>query len=315
MRLEPCCAAMCHNGRLFMSTKQIIRSGLMGSVAFAALGLTACANSHAQSTRYGGETHYDYESAHSCGSSCTTGHTAPTPTYRPAPQAPRTHYGYEGVPCNTACGATTGVSSGFTTVAPSYPTVTTPSYPTISTTTSSVSTTGYAQETAPCPAGTSAQPDGSCMQSSGYTAGSSFTTGSSSTLGSSSYTSGSTYTGGSSFSSGGYSTSGGVAECPAGTTTQPDGSCLQRSGSSYSSHTSSSTYAAPVTSTYSSSYSSPSTSTYSSTYASPSPSVHTIPAPTTSTSVYTGDAVTSTYGGYATSGSNYSSSDYLPIRK
>lgn len=279
-----------------MSTKQIIRSGLMGSAAFAALGLTACANSHAQSDRYGANTHYDYESAQSCGSSCDAG--VKTPTFRPAP-APRTHYGYEGVPCKTACGAaTTGViSSG-------YPTITTGS----THVTSTVTTPSYTQETAPCPTGTTSQPDGTCMQGGSY---------SSHTSTGSTYTSGSTFTGGSSYSSGSVS-SGGVADCPAGTTSQPDGSCLQ-SGSSYSSH-SSSTYSAPITSTHSSSYAAPVTSTYSSTY---SPPVQTFSAPvqaysapiSSSTTVYSGEAQTNTYGGYATSGSTYSSSDYLPIRK
>jgi hypothetical protein len=272
-----------------MSTKQMIRSGLMGSAAFATLGLTACANSHAQSPRYGAGTHYDYESAQSCGSSCTTGVT--TPSYRPAPvpTAPRTHYGYEGVPCGTSCstGGYTGVvSTGYPTVTSGY-------------TTGSVST-GYSQETAPCPAGTTSQPDGTCMQGGSHT---SYTTGSSSYIGGSSYSSGG-------YSSSGYSTSGGVADCPAGTTTQPDGSCLQGGGSSYSSHTTS-TYSAPVTSTYSSTYAAPTTSTY----VAPELTTECCAPVSSATTVYSGDAGTATYGGYATSGSTYSSSDYLPIRK
>lgn len=279
-----------------MSTKQIIRSGLMGSAAIAALGLTACANSHAQSNRYGSDTHYDYESAQSCGASCTTGVT--TPSYRPAPKVHTTHYGYEGVPCKTACG---GVSSGV--ISSGYPTITTG---TTHVTTPTITTPAYTQETAPCPVGTTSQPDGTCMQGSSHV--SSYTSGSS-------YTGGSTsYTGGSSYSSG-YTTSGGVAECPAGTTSQPDGSCLQSSGSSYSSHTSS-TYSAPITSTHSSTYAAPITSTYSSTYVAPELTTECCGPVTSSTTVYTGNAAsTNTYGGYATSGSTYSSSDYLPIRK
>ncbi|MGJ8560104.1 MAG: hypothetical protein ACSHX3_07700 [Litorimonas sp.] len=259
-----------------MSTKQIIRSGLMGSAAIAALGLTACANSHAKTNQYGASSHYDYESAQSCGSSCTTGVT--TPTFRPAP-APRTHYGYEGVPCTTSCGAvTTGyptITTGSTHVTSSYP-----------------STPTYTQETAPCPTGTTSQPDGTCLQGGSHV---------SSYTGSSTYTGGSSYTSGS-YSSGGYASSGGVANCPAGTSMQPDGSCLQSGGSSYSSHTSS-TYAAPVT------------STYSSTYVAPELTTACCGPVSSSTTVYSGDAVTDTYGGYATSGSTYSSSDYLPIRK
>lgn len=261
-----------------MSTKQIIRSGLMGSAAIAALGLTACANSHAQSSQFGAQSHYDYESAQSCGSSCTTGVT--TPAFRPAPVVQQTHYGYEGVPCKTSCGA---VTSG-------YPTITTG---TTHVTSSYPSTPSYSQETAPCPTGTTSQPDGTCLMNGSHV---------------SSYTGSSTYTGGStshtsgSYSSGGYASSGGVADCPAGTTMQPDGSCLQRGGSSYSSHTSS-TYSAPVT------------STYGSTYVAPELVTECCAPVSSSTSVYSGDAVTNTYGGYATSGSTYSSSDYLPIRK
>lgn len=277
-----------------MSTKQIIRSGLMGSAAIAALGLTACANSHAQSNQYGAQSHYDYESAQSCGSSCGV----TTPTYRPAPKVHKTHYGYEGVPCSTSCGA---VSSGV--ISSGYPTITTGS---THVTTSHISTPSYTQETAPCPTGTTSQPDGTCMQGGGHV---------SSYTGSSSYTGGSSYTSGS-YSSG-YSSSGGVADCPSGTTMQPDGSCLQRGGSSYSSHTSS-TYSAPIT------------STYSSTYVAPELAVECCGPVTSSTSYYSGDAVVNTQGGYATSGttapintqggyatsgSTYSSSDYLPIRK
>lgn len=260
-----------------MSTKQIIRSGLMGSAAIAALGLTACANSHAQSTRYGGETHYDYESSQSCGSDCAIG--VKTPAFRPAPKVHKTHYGYEGVPCSTACGAVSSgvISSGYSSI----------------TTGSSYTTPSFSQETAPCPVGTSSQPDGTCLQGGSHV--SSFT-------GSSSYTGGSSiYTGGSSYSSGSFSSSGGVADCPTGTTMQPDGSCLQRGGSSFSSHTSS-TYSAPVTSTFNSTYVAPELSTE-------------CCGPVSSSTVYTGDAVTGTFGGYATSGSTYNSSDYLPIRK
>lgn len=279
-----------------MSTKQIIRSGLMGSAAIAALGLTACANSNAQTNRYGAGTHYDYESAQSCGSSCTTGIT--TPTYRPAPKVHKTHYGYEGVPCKTSCGA---VSSGV--ISSGYPTITTGS---THVTTSHISTPTYTQETAPCPAGTTSQPDGTCMQGGSHV---------------SSYTGSTSYTGGSSYSSGshssGYTSSGGVANCPSGTTMQPDGTCLQRGGSSYSSHTSS-TYSAPISSTYSSTYIAPELTTEccgpvtsSSTYYSGDAVSNTQGEYATSA-----DAVISTQGGYATSsGSTYSSSDYLPIRK
>lgn len=94
-------------------------------------------------------------------------------------------------------------------------------------------TTSYAAP-ANCPAGTTAQADGTCLQGS-------------STM---SYTSTASYTGPS------YSTSSMSANCPAGTTAQSDGTCLQgssstsyvtSSASSYSpSYDSSSTIAPPI---------------------------------------------------------------------
>jgi len=265
-----------------MSTKQLFRGGLMATAGVAALGLTACANSHATSARYGG-THYDYESAQSCGGNCGIA-TVSAPAIRTAPVYSGTHYDYESShTCNTGtCGVGVVSHSGYAqtgyTAAPSYST-----------------------EVAPCPAGTTSQPDGTCMQTGGshYTGYSS---------GSTSYTTGSTAYTGSAYGGSSYS-SGGMAECPAGTSAQPDGTCLQ-SGHGYSSYSSSTAYTAPTTSTYSSTYVAPALTTECCTVG--------------STAIYSGDATTETYSdtttadaytGYATSGSTYSSSDYLPIRK
>jgi hypothetical protein len=268
-----------------MSTKQIFRSGLMATAGLATLGLTACVNSHASSARYGASTHYDYEGV-TCGSACGVStaptyhasaatYQAPATTYHATPSFSATHYDYEGKPCSTGCAPSYGtgvISSGV-----------------VSSHTSHISTPTYGTETAPCPAGTTSQPDGTCLQGGSY----------------SHYSSGSTISSGSSYSStySSGSLSGSVAECPAGTTAQPDGSCLQHGGG-YSSY-SSTTYTAPVTSTY--------TGT-TSTYVAPELTTECC-APVSSTTTYTGPAATGTYSGYATSGSTYSSSDYLPIRK
>ncbi len=83
----------------------------------------------------------------------------------------------------------------------------------------STSTTAYTAVAADCPAGTTAQADGTCLQ------GSSVSYASTSTV-ISSYSP--------SYSSG-YITSAETANCPAGTTAQSDGTCLQGGSVSYSS--------------------------------------------------------------------------------
>ena len=194
-----------------MSSKQFIRMGLMAGSGLAMMGLTACASGHS-TTRYGG---YDYEKGHNCGSACVA--PAPVDAYAPVPVSPGPVY----VDCTQigTCG----------TMAPAPTTVYTAPTTTYVEPTTSYTTSTYSGEMADCPAGTSLQADGTCMQSS---------------MGSvSSYTTGGTViipSAGTSYSS---TTS---ADCPAGTTMQADGTCMQ-SGSGYSSYSSSTTYTAPTT--------------------------------------------------------------------
>jgi hypothetical protein len=102
-------------------------------------------------------------------------------------------------------------------------------------------TSSYASTPASCPAGTTPQSDGTCLQGS--------TTSYSSYTSTPSYSSTSSYTGG-------YVTSGAPLNCPAGTTASSDGTCLEGGSSSYIASspnysTSSTTRAvAPALSTY-----------------------------------------------------------------
>ena len=276
-----------------MSTNQFFRSGLMAAAGIAALGLTACANSHASSARYGGLDHMDYEYNADCApQGCASGpvytgytgstYTGSTHTTVATPSVPFnvTHMDYEGnhscyTPTCGASGYSGGFSSGYSS---GYSTgITTPTYST---------------EVANCPAGTTSQPDGTCLQGGSHI---------SSTYTGSSY-SGSSYTSGSSYSS--YS-SGQMADCPAGTTKQPDGTCLQ--GGSYSSYSSSTTYTAPTTT-----YVGPALTTTPINRDAPAVVVECCE---TDTSIYSsGSTTTSSTGyGYATSGTSYG--DYMPIRK
>ena len=108
----------------------------------------------------------------------------------------------------------------------------------ISTTTSSYSSYSAPVETAPCPAGTTKQADGSCMQSS-ISYGPAYSTPS--------------YSSASSYSSSTYVPSVSIpatemAPCPAGSTKQADGTCMQSGSSSYSYSASSTTgYSLPDT--------------------------------------------------------------------
>jgi hypothetical protein len=260
-----------------MSTTKLFRAGLIATVGVAGLTLTANAQS-----RYGNV--YDYESGKNCGQACVpaapatpaanTRYGAPVvaaPTYNPAPVY---------VDCVQAGTCAPQPSVVYTQPAPVY-TQPAPTY------------TQSVQQMAPvnCPAGTTAQSDGTCMQGSDYSSSSTYTS--------------QTYTA--------PTMSMEPVNCPAGTTAQPDGTCMQ--GSSYSS-----------TSTYSSS-----------TYTAPTMSMESVncPAGTTAQSdgtcmqggsasyagssveLYTGDASTTTNStsyGYGSDGS-YGSTDYLPIRK
>lgn len=272
-----------------MSTTRIFRAGLIASTTLVTLaGMTFTANAQ---SRYGNV--YDYESGQNCGQACV-------PAAPVTPQA-NTRYGapavaapaYNQAPVYVDC-AQMGTCAPapavvYTQPAPVY------QQPTYQQPAQSYET--YAQA-APvnCPAGTTAQSDGTCMQgSTGYS--DSYTT------------SGSSYSTGSSF--------GGTVDCPAGTTAQSDGTCMQ--GSSYSSSS---------TSTYDSG------SSYG--YSAPVMNAEPVncPAGTTAQSdgtcmqggsnaysnkaveIYTGDASSqsSTDYGYTNDGA-YGPTDYLPIRK
>jgi len=287
-----------------MSTNTIFLSGAIAVISLA--GLSVAVSADAQSSRYGGSV-YDYESGQSCGQACAA----------PAPVATTSRYGspvQSAPPVYVDCRAMGTCAPPAPVYAQQPTTVYTQPAPVQS----------YSQNTyAPpvnCPAGTTAQPDGTCMQSS-YSAPST------------SYSTGSTYSSGSTYSAPTTTYSEPVS-CPAGTTAQSDGTCMQ-TGSSYSSG---STYSAPSTS-YSSSGSSYGSS---SSYSSASGGTADCPAGTSmqsdgtcmqggsstyssassytgsSVELYTGDATTTSattpaYG--YTSDGGYGSTDYLPIRK
>ena len=281
-----------------MSTTKLFRAGMIATVGVA--GITLAANAQ---SRYGNV--YDYESGRNCGQSCapapvpatTSRYGAPVvaaPTYNPAPVY---------VDCVTAGTCAPQPATVYTQPAPVY---------TQPATTYTQPATTYTQSTqltpANCPAGTTAQSDGTCMQT-----------------GSSSYSSSTTYSEPSYSSSTTYSapatTYSEPANCPAGTTAQSDGTCMQ-TGSSYSSST---TYSEPSYSgstysgsTYSSSSSLGSVSCPAGTTAQPDGTCMqggTNAYAGSSIELYTGDAATtSSYGSYGSS-QTYSSPDYLPIRK
>ena len=279
-----------------MSTNTTLKSSAIAVVTLAGLSITVAAN--AQSSRYGNV--YDYESGRNCGQACAA----------PAPQA---RYGH--TTTHTVAPAPVYVDCSVTgTCAPQPTTVYTQPAPVQYQATTTYAAPSYTQAPVSCPAGTTAQPDGTCLQSSA----SSYSSSSTYTAPTTSYGSGSSYS----------TTTTAPANCPAGTTAQSDGTCMQ--GSSYSSTTSSydsdTSYSAPTTS-YGSG------SSYSSTSAAPA----NCPAGTTAQSdgtcmqggssatysgstveLYTGDATTSSSStssyGYTSDG-GYAATDYLPIRK
>ena len=279
-----------------MSTNTTLISSAIAVVTLAGLSITVAAN--AQSSRYGNV--YDYESGRNCGQACAA----------PAPQA---RYGH--TTTHTVAPAPVYVDCSVTgTCAPQPTTVYTQPAPVQYQATTTYAAPSYTQAPVSCPAGTTAQPDGTCLQSSA----SSYSSSSTYTAPTTSYGSGSSYS----------TTTTAPANCPAGTTAQSDGTCMQ--GSSYSSTTSSygsdTSYSAPTTS-YGSG------SSYSSTSAAPA----NCPAGTTAQSdgtcmqggssatysgstveLYTGDATTSSSStssyGYTSDG-GYAATDYLPIRK
>lgn len=297
-----------------MSTN-IISKTAFAVVATAGLTFTAYAGNG--SGRYGGPSVYDYESGGNCSSAaCAQAPVQyqgvqhqhiqhpPAATARYGVQQQQS-YGHHSGGMNVSPGVVYVDCQTMGTCAP-QPSYQQPVYQPQPT----YSHQGYTSQTystsaslpAECPAGTTAQSDGTCMQSS-YSS-------------TSSYSTGSTYSG-SSYSGNSYS--GETVACPAGTSKQSDGSCLQSSSSSYS------------TSSYSSTPSYSSSTSYSSGSSTPvnCPSGTTAQSDGTcmeggsvssyvggSATIYSGDAQVSgsSYGGYASDG-GYSANSYLPIRK
>lgn len=278
-----------------MSTNTILKSSAIAAITLAGLSVTASAN--AQSSRYGNV--YDYESGRNCGQACV----APAPMGQTS-----SRYGNavtHTAPMHVAPGPIYVDCAQMGTCAPQPTTVYTQPAPV-----QYQAAPTYTQAPANCPAGTTAQADGTCMQGS---------FGSSTT-----YSTPTTSYGSSSYSSSSSVMTSMPADCPAGTTAQSDGTCLQGS-TSYSAPTLPDTYDSFGSS---SSYSS---STYSSSTTAPA----NCPAGTTAQSdgtcmqggsvssytgssveLYTGDASatgTTSYG--YTSEGTYTATDYLPIRK
>lgn len=303
-----------------MSTTRLFRAGLIASVGIAGLTLTAQAQS-----RYGNI--YDYESGRSCGQACAPaapiatqaparyGAPVAAPVYRPAPvYNPAPVY----VDCVTAgtCAPQpqtvyTAPTQTYTAPAQTY-TAPVQSYSSATTYSSPVSS-----EPVNCPAGTSLQSDGTCLQSGS----------------SSSFSTGTTYSSGSSttYSTPSYSTtSSEPVSCPAGTTAQSDGTCLQGS-SSFSTGSSdfSSSTSYPTTSEPSYSSSTSYAGSTSSSFPADCPAGTTAQSDGTclqggssaftgsSVEIYTGDAssTTTTTPSYGYSSDGSYGSDYLPIRK
>jgi len=300
-----------------MSTNKILVGSLIAAFGIAGLATSADAQSRYGSS-YGNV--YDYESGH-CGNACAPAQlqthssrygsavTQPRyvqPTYV-APQMP-----IAPGPVYVDCRATG-------TCAPQPTTVYTQPVQTYSAPVqTSYQTQSYqAQATAECPAGTTPQSDGTCMQSSYSAPTTSY--GSSSSYSSSSYSAPSSSL---------------PAECPAGTIAQSDGTCMQSGSSSFST---SSSYSGSSYSDSSSSYGSG--SSYSGGTPTNCPSGTVAQSDGTcmesgssasygsgstydnaysggSVELYTGDATTTSQSyGYSSDGTYGSSTDYLPIRK
>ena len=276
-----------------MSTNTILKGSAVAAMTFAAMAVSASAN--AQSSRYGNV--YDYESGQSCGAACVA----------PAPKAQASRYGHtvtHSAPIQAAPAPIYVNCQQMGTCAPQPTTVYTQPAPVQYQSAKPVqyqSAPTYAQAPANCPAGTTAQPDGTCLQSS-YSPSTSY----------SAPTLPGTYNS--------FSSSAAPANCPAGTTAQSDGTCMQ--GSSGYSGTSS--YSAPASSygsstSYSASTSAPANCPAGTTAQSDGTCMEGGSTSYTGSSVelYTGDATTSSSSqsyGYTSDGS-YGATDYLPIRK
>jgi len=230
-----------------MSTTKLFRAGLIATIGVAGLTLEANAQS-----RYGDI--YDYESGRNCGQACvpaapvaaaptTARYGAPivaAPTYNPAPVY------VDCVQAGTCAPAAPAVVYSQPT---SFSSSTTYSEPTTSyssgTTYSAPSTS---MEPVSCPAGTTAQADGTCMQT-----GSSFSSSTTYSAPTTSYSSGTTWSA--------PSTSMEPVNCPAGTTAQADGTCMQGGSTSFAG-SSVDLYTGDATTNTSSSYGYNSSSTY-----------------------------------------------------
>jgi hypothetical protein len=227
-----------------MSAKQIIRLSLFG----AAGAITLAATANAQNSRYGDI--YQYESGRNCGQACVPAQPGRYAAPAPAPMGAPVYVDCTQIgTCAPAQPTTVYSAPTYTQPAPVYtqpaPVYTQPA-PT------------YAQAPANCPAGTTAQPDGTCMQTATTYTTESYSTGTTSystgstmmdcpagtvaqadgtcmQSGSSSYGTTSTYSTDSystdSYSTGSYSSSystgSSMADCPAGTVAQADGTCMQ----------------------------------------------------------------------------------------
>lgn len=177
-----------------MSTHLHLRAGAIAAVSTLAFAATA-ASANPQNSRYGDI--YDYESGHNCGQACVAAPLA-QPVRAPAYVPPQP---VSGPPIYVDC-SVMGSCAQPTTVYTQPRTSYSNSY--------SQSTT-YSSAPLNCPAGTTPQADGTCLQTSGH-----------SSMSTHSYSSTTrSYPGTLSYSA--------DMHCPTGTVKQADGTCLQSS--------------------------------------------------------------------------------------
>lgn len=184
-----------------MSTHLYLRASAIAAISAVTFAATA-ASANPQNSRYGNI--YDYESGHNCGQSCAA--PAPTQVMRaPAYVPPQP---VSGPPIYVDCSVMGSCAPQPTTV---YTAPQTPHSNTYSQGTSYSQSTTYSSAPLNCPAGTTAQADGTCLQGSSYSHSMSTTT----------HTETTPYQGTMSHSD--------PVNCPGGTMAQPDGTCLQMS--------------------------------------------------------------------------------------
>lgn len=272
-----------------MSTQTYLRATAI--TALSALAFAATASTVNAQSRYGNV--YDYESGRNCGQACVPAQPAAPASTRygstvtPAPVAPGPVY----VDCSQIGACAPQATTVYTAPVQQYQ-APAPTY-----SQSYAQTQTYNAAPVNCPAGTTAQPDGTCMQSAMGSTSSSMTVNLPTN----------------------YSATETIA-CPAGTTKQSDGTCLQGSSSTSSwSSSSSSTTSYGTTNSYSSStYSASPVNCPAGTTAQPDGTCMQGASGSYTNStveIYTGDAqTTGPVYGYQNTGS-YTASDYLPIRK